>query len=226
MKNANNLKTFTPSLFGSTTVASKGATTTTTAGGTFSDDGTVYTPPFNPNPPQYTTTTTAPESKKGLLSKEVQIIDVDGKPLAGAHLVWKDGKKNVGTTTDSNGFATVTVPIESTKISISFVGKRSHVAAFRDLGQMIGLQNNVDNLPPVTVGTEKEKPDDQQKPTKTNYLKVAGISIAALLIIGAIGGEGKKSKGLNAPKPKKRKKGKKSKKRKAALREPAPEITL
>ncbi|MAB40179.1 MAG: hypothetical protein CL528_00365 [Aequorivita sp.] len=231
MKNSNDLKTFTPSIFGGTTIAGKGGDFND--GGAFNDGGMVWTPGINPNggttygpgtginPYPYQT------GGKGAFSKTLQIVDKDGNPLVGAHLTWKDGSSNVGTTTDTNGEATINVVSENTAVSISYMGKRGHVATFANLGSLITLQDNVNNLPPVVVGPKPTQTTTTNLPAakKVNWVKTAGIGIGALLLIGALSSSSsKKSSGLNGPKGKK-KSGKKGKKRKG-LREPATEITL
>jgi len=230
MKNPNDLKTFTPSIFGGTTIAGKG--------GDFNDGnatiggGMVWTPGINPGPANPTNTDVVyfQTGGKGAFTKSLQIIDKDGNPLVGAHITWNNGGTNVGTTTDSNGEATVNVTSENTEITISYMGKRGHVATFANLGSLITLQDNTNNLPPVKVGTKPTQTTTTTPPAKkTNWIKTAGIGIGAFLLINALSSSGgskkSKSNGLNGPKGKKRKSGKKGKKSKG-LREPAPEITL
>lgn len=233
MKNSNDLKTFSPQIFGGQTVAGKGGGN---GSSTFNDGGTYQSPPFNPNtggstygpgtginPYPYQT------GGKGAFEKSFMIIDKNGDPLTNVHVKWSIGGTGFGTITDANGEATVNVDSESSVITISHMGKRSHIAKYSDLGSLITLQDNVNNLPPVVVGT---KPTTTTPPViatvkKTNWVKTAAIGVGALLLIGALSKDGKKSKGgngLNGTKGKKRK-GAKGKKRKG-LREPAQEITL
>jgi hypothetical protein len=232
MKNSNDLKTFSPVVFGGQTVSGKGNETGSESG-TFNDGGTYQSPPFNPNGGTIYGQGTGINPgggfyPKGTLSKTIQVIDKNGDPLVNVHFKWNDGGTNVGTITGQNGEATVNVPSESTQVQISYVGKRTHIAKYSDLGSLITLQDQVNNLPPVVVGTTTTPPVVTTE-KKTNWLKTAGIGIGAFLLISAFSGSGKKSKstgsGLSGTKSKKRKSGKKGKKRKG-LREPATEITL
>ncbi|MDP2687523.1 MAG: hypothetical protein Q8O62_09890 [Aequorivita sp.] len=228
MKNSNDLKTFVPVVFGGGTVSGKGGDTGT---GTFNDGPTYQSPPFNPNGSPNQTIT------KGTLSKIIEVIDINGKPLVSAHVKWG----TQGTITNQNGEATVTVDSESTQITISYVGKRTHIASFANLGGLITLQENVNNLPAVVVGTTKPTTTTPPVTTppvvatvkKTDWVKTAGIGLVALLAISALSGSGKKSKssgsgnGLSGTKSKKRKSGKKANgKKRKGLREPATEVTL
>ena len=232
MKNPNDLKTFTPSIFGGTTIAGKGGDFNdgnATIGGGMVWTTTVFLVTEGSTVGPVTARST--NNFEGLKTISVTTMqDKDGNPLVGAHITWNNGGTNVGTTTDSNGEATVNVTSENTEITISYMGKRGHVATFANLGSLITLQDNTNNLPPVKVGTKPTQTTTTPPPAKkTNWIKTAGIGIGALLLINALSSSGgskkSKSNGLNAPKGKKRKSGKKGKKSKG-LREPATEITL
>ena len=157
------------------------------------------------------------------ITTSILVIDKDGNPLINAHLKWDGG----GVITNAEGEAVVTVPSENTVITISYMGKRDHIAKFSDLvNAMVTLQDQVNNLPPVVVGTPKppKTTPNPSKPTQlktTNWVSTAAIGLGAVLLIAAIMGS-KKDQGLNGPKSKKKTKTKsksKSKKRKG-LREP------
>lgn len=235
MKNTNDLKVFVLAPYGTGTVASKGG------GGTYmGNDGTAYTPGINPGgESQYSEATGINPGgmyNKGALSTTIQVIDVNGNPLESAHLRWNENGSSKGTITDANGDATINVANENTIITISYLGKRAHVAAFKDLvNAMITLQENVNSLPPVVVKptpkpTTKSPTATTTEVKKNNLVKTAAIGIGALLLLGALS-KGKKGKGglngpegLNGGKAKKKKKAKKGKKSKG-LRQPV-EITL
>lgn len=212
MKNTNDLKVFSLAVFGDGIIAGKGTNGPASGGGTQS-------PPFSPG-----------------FTKTIEVIDYNGNPIVSAHVKW-DAK---GTITNAAGEATINVPTQSTEVTISYMGKRTHIATFENLGSLITLQDQVNSLPPVVVGQPKPPvtTTTTPKPTtptttmvkKTNWVKTAGIGLGAILLISALSG---KKKGLNAPKPKKKKSGKKakaktkSKAKKKGLREPAyPTIEL
>lgn len=163
----------------------------------------------------------------GSLSTVITVIDMEGNPLVNAHVTWPGG----GVVTDANGDASISVPSENTQITISYMGKRTHIAAFKDLvNAMITMQDNINNLPPVVVNPTKPLPGKYippKKTTQTNWLTTLGIGLAAFLLLTTLAKQSDKktnSKGLNAPKPKKKKAGKKPKtKKRKGLREPAPE---
>lgn len=136
------------------------------------------------------------------LTKTITIIDIDGKPLVNAHLVW--GKE--GVVTDQNGDAIITVPDHSTQVTISYVGKRTHVARFGDLGSLITLQNQTNNLPPVVI-----KPTNPNSPTSNKFLVTAAIGVAAIFLVSWMASQ----KGLAAPATKGKKTKAKTKKKKS-----------
>src|SRR5690606_7714852 len=115
----------------------------------------------------------------------IQVIDVNGDPLENAHVKWAGG----GTITDANGEATINVPSQGTIITITYMGKRTHIAAFKDLvNAMITLQETVANLPPVVVG---EKPSTTQPSTKEpsrhgKMLTYIAIGVGAIFLISAL----------------------------------------
>jgi hypothetical protein len=212
------------------------------SGTVIGEDGTAYTPGINPGT-QYgpqTGINPYPFVQNRGNTKEVEIIDKDGTPLQNAHITWTESGKKVGTITNAEGIATVEVENQTTLITITYVGKRTHVAAFKDLGSLITLQDNVNNLPPVVIKNPTTKPTTPTNTTppvaqvdkKSGFMKTAIIGIGALLLISAFskpGGKGKSglngsAEGLSGTKGKKKKKSKKSKKSKG-LRQPA-EITL
>lgn len=211
MKNTNDLKVFSLAVFGDGIIAGKGADAPASGGGTQS-------PPFNPG-----------------FTKTFKVIDYFDDPLVSAHVKW-DAK---GTITNAAGEATVNVPTQNTEVTISYMGKHTHTSTFANLKDVIVLEDQMEEMPEVVI---TNKPPVKTTPTttkttattttvkKTNWLKTAGIGLAAILLIGAVSG---KKKGLNAPKPKKKKSGKKakaktkSKAKKKGLREPAyPTIEL
>lgn len=120
------------------------------------------------------------------LSKEIEVIDVDGNPLEGAHVIFE----NSGTVTNQNGIAIVTVESENTQVTVSYLGKRSHIARFKDLGGLITLQENPGDLPPVNVSPVQK--------TNKKMLQYAAIGIGAIFLISMILKSGKK-KGLKQP---------------------------
>lgn len=216
MTNPNDLKVFTPSIYGGGTV-SKGNNPYT------GDDGTAYTPGIIPGAPTetietYPTTT----QNRGEVATSILVIDVDGKPLQNVHVKWPGG----GTITDGNGEANISVTNENTVITITYVGKRTHIAAFKDLvNAMITLQENPTNLPPVVVKPQPT-PTATVKKKNNQWLTIA-LGVGAIFLVSAIGSKGKtgsatKAIGLSAPKAKKRKK---SRKQRKGLRQPA-EITI
>lgn len=237
MKNSNNLTTFAPVLFGAHAIMQKGGSAGEESG-TLNNGGTYQSPPFNPNTGGSTygpETGINPGSQlypKGTLSKTVEIIDINGDSLVGAHLKWNNAGTAVGTITNASGEATINVPTENTEITITYVGKRTHITSYSNLGSLITLQDNVANLPPVVVGTTKPTTTPPANPPakKNNALRNIALGVGAIFLISALTSDGKKgsarkSVGLSGTKSKKRKSGKKGKKRKG-LREPAQEITL
>lgn len=160
------------------------------------------------------------------ITTSILVIDKDGNPLTSAHLKWNGG----GVITNADGEAIVSVPSENTVITISYMGKRDHIAKFSDLvNAMVTLQDQINNLPPVVVGTKPPKVTTPKPSTpvttvkKSNWVNTAAIGLGAVLLIAAIMGR-KKEDGLNGPKSKKRKtkKTKKTKttKKSKGLREP------
>ncbi len=220
MKNPNNLKTFNFVIFGGSPIAIKA--------GDDNGAGTYQSPPFNPN-----SSTAYCEStgifpvtyNKAKLNTTIQVIDINGNPLVSAHVKWSVG----GTITDANGEATINVFSENTQVSISYVGKRTHIAPFSGLvNAMVTLQENVSNLPPVVVGTKPTTTNTTVDPSKNKKMLITvAIGVGVIFLISALSSKGKKGSaktaiGLGATKSKKRKSTKKSK----GLREPAAEITL
>lgn len=130
----------------------------------------------------------SPGYTTGLHETSILVIDKDGNPLVGAHLKWPGG----GVVTNQSGEAHVIVPSTETVITISYMGKRNHIAKFKDLvNAMITMQDQVNNLPPVVVGQPR-----QVKKKEINWMMVGAIGIGAILILAALS---KKSKGLRAP---------------------------
>lgn len=203
--------------------------------------GTVFTPPFIPInndgsinsgstneqgresqygpgtgiiPDGHTTTTT---QGNGATTKTIEVIDADGNPLVGAHVKWN----GQGIITNASGYATLNVSNPETQVTISFLGKRSHIAKFKDLGSMITLQTQVNSLPPVVVGQPTTPPSTTENKGNTKLYLSIGIGIGALLLIAALSKkDNKKNSGLNAVRPKKKKGKKTTKKKRKGLREP------
>ncbi len=131
-------------------------------------DDPIMTPPFRPTFP--------PEPGKGSLTKEIQIINAEsGEALVNAH-VTSNGKGGV---TDQYGLITVSANSTNQIFNISYVGFRTHKAAFKDLGSMISLQVQTNSLPPVVVNPKPPITVDpvQAKANKTLLYGLIGAGL-------------------------------------------------
>lgn len=150
-------------------------------------------------------------------TKTIEITDSNFNPLQNVHLTWGT---NSGAITNASGIATVSVPNCNTLVTISHVGKRTHQAAYKDLGSLITLQDLETNLNPVVVGGSGSS-TQVNKRTKPLLMGFGILAALALLFTK----KDDKKKGLNVPatktKPKTKSKSKPKKKaKKKSLRSP------
>lgn len=129
--------------------------------------------------------------KSSPVTKTVKIVDEYGDPLPGAHIFFD---KNNGTTTDFDGFATISSNEGSRELTISFMGFNAQKFRIDQLPSKVRLEPG-ESLGEVII-TSKPKPTpmktDSQVP-KYLFPAIGGLALLLILMQSTNGGS-------NAPK--------------------------
>ena len=123
-------------------------------------------------------------------AKPIQVVDVAGNPLEGAHVKTGRGNKVTG----ANGNILIEAASNEDIVTITYMGKKTFSAAFKNLGGLITLQDEAIVNDEVVISNDKKKLNPW----------LIGLGVLGVFVIAGAASKGKTGKtGLNGTQKKK-----------------------
>ena len=141
----------------------------------------------------------------GFAGKMAKVVDEFDTPMAFVNVYVKDNP-STGNTTNSDGMVDISFAGEGQEVVFSFMGYGTIVIPFEKItdGQTIRMEMTTEELPEVVItkpgntNTTASLPKVVDETKKINWIKIAGIGLAAMALIAILSSGSKKPRKVNA----------------------------